>query len=305
MDIVDLLLILSLVCLSIYYFLVQPYDFWRNRGVKGPRPELLFGNTKDLLFRRVNLADFLQKVCQKFHDEPMIGIYTRRTPILVLNDPELIKDVLIRNFPTFGHRGLTLYEAVEPLYQNLFFLETARWRPLRQKLSPTFALGKIKGMFYLLRECADQLEKSLERRVKDEQVIECNDLAARFTTDVIGVCAFGLNASAIAEENSEFRMIGKAIFNRSTFKFVRSRIRESVPWLFRLLGSLFYNREVNDFFIRLIRRTIEYRKSNNLRRGDFVDLMVEVRDNPDKDNDIGKKINLHYSFDGIHLKLFA
>lgn len=46
-----------------------------------------------------------------------------------------------------------------------------KWKYLRSKLSPTFTSGKIKQMFRLIQEVADELLKNIDNRLeKNEQV---------------------------------------------------------------------------------------------------------------------------------------
>ena len=81
---------------------------------------------------------------------------------------DLIKDVLIKDFSTFNNRGLNVSERTDPLATNLFNVEARRWRPLRTKLSPVFTSGKLREMFPLILECAENLEQCLEKIVEKE-----------------------------------------------------------------------------------------------------------------------------------------
>ncbi|XP_014237778.1 cytochrome P450 6a2-like [Trichogramma pretiosum] len=282
----ELLTGFGLVFLAVYYYFVANFNFWRDQKVKGPKPLPFFGNVIDIMLGRSSLGDYLAKVYEEFKDEPLIGIFTRRTPVIIVKDPELIKDVLIKDFTTFADRGFTINPRVDPLSQHLFSLEPQRWRPLRHKLSPTFTSGKLKEMFYLLVECADHFEEYLEKQVERDSVIECREITAKFTTDVIGSCAFGLKMNALGEEESQFRTVGRKVFQINGMKFIKMRIREAAPWLLDMLPALFYDHEINDFFIESMRQTMEYRRKNNVKRADFVDLLMEIRDNPSKVGDI-------------------
>ena len=289
----ELLFGFAALFLLLYYYCTSTYDYWSSKGIAGPKPLPLLGNFKDILLNKISIGDFLYKLYAEYKDEPMFGIFARRTPILVVTDPELIKDVLIKDFSSFSDRGIVIHEKVEPLSQHLFSLEPARWRPLRTKLSPVFTSGKLKEMFYLLTECAEHFEKYLDEYVKKDPIIECRDLTAKFTTDVIGVCAFGLKMNALADEDSQFRKIGRKIFEMSLSRIIKSRIREAMPWLFKLLGPLMYEHEINDFFIETMIQTMNYRKTNNIKRNDFVDLLMAIRDDPSKVGDIGE-LKLYY-----------
>lgn len=289
-DFYEIFTVLAILLAVGYYYSTSTFDFWSGRGIPGPKPSALFGNFKDIMFAKISLNDFLMKDYKVYDNEPMWGMYARRTPILVVKDPEYIKDILIKDFSVFSDRGIKVHEKVEPLSQHLFSLEPKRWRPLRTKLSPVFTSGKLKEMFYLLLECADHFEDFFKNQVEKNPIIECRELTAKFTTDVIGVCAFGLKMNALTEEDNEFRKYGRRIFEASWRRIIKFRIRESVPWLYNLLKPIMYESDINNFFIDMMTQTIDYREKNNIKRNDFVDLLINIKNNPSKVGDIGKKM---------------
>ncbi|XP_024880595.1 cytochrome P450 6B2-like, partial [Temnothorax curvispinosus] len=130
--------------LALYYYLTLNFDFWKSRGVRGPRPIPLFGNFKDVTFSKISAHNYLTKMYNKYKDEPLFGIFAGMTPVLIVKDLDLIKNVLIKDFSTFANRGIPTFEKAEPLSHHLFSLEPKRWRPLRTNLSPVFTSGKLK-----------------------------------------------------------------------------------------------------------------------------------------------------------------
>lgn len=272
-----------------YYYFTWTFDFWKSRNIKGPMPTPVYGNFRDVMVNKVSLGDLITGFYNQFPNEPFVGMFARRTPILIVKDAEQIKTVLIKDFSCFANRGIPLYEKIEPLSSHLFSLEAERWRPLRTNLSPVFTSGKLKEMFYLLQECADHFSEFLDKYTVTHQEIECRELTAKFATDVIGVCAFGLKMNALDDEDSQFRKMGREIFKMNRWKAAKFVVRQAMPWLFKLLGPLMYEREMNEFFIGTITETMNYRKEHSIKRNDFVDLLCEIRDNPKKLGDMGKK----------------
>ena len=97
------------VLLAYYYILV--FNFWKKRNISGPKPVFFFGNVIDIMFSGIALPQYIKKLYETYTGR-MIGLYMRTTPVLVLKDPELIKDVLIRDFSKFTDRGFNVHERV-------------------------------------------------------------------------------------------------------------------------------------------------------------------------------------------------
>ncbi|XP_029175225.1 cytochrome P450 6A1-like [Nylanderia fulva] len=277
---------IAAICLAMYYYLTSTYDFWKSRGIRGPEPIPVFGNFKDVMFNKKFAGEYLMDMYKEYKDESMIGIFARKTPILIVKDPELVKDILIKDFSKFADRGLTVSEKTDPLSQHLFALEPKRWRPLRTRLSPVFTSGKLKEMFSLMSECADHLEQYIDKIVKKNEPIECRELTAKYTTDVIGNCVFGIEMNALSDEDSEFRRMGRLIFTPTWKNILRLRIRESMPRIYDMLSYIIPQSEVTKFFIRVVVDSMNYRETNNVIRHDFIDLLRELKKHPEKVGDI-------------------
>ncbi|XP_017758026.1 PREDICTED: probable cytochrome P450 6a14 [Eufriesea mexicana] len=269
------------VLILLYYYSKSKLEYWRKRGVNGPKPLPFLGNYKDVFLGKASVSDSFEDAYNNFRDEQVVGIYVGHTPLLVLRDPDIIKTVLIKDFSVFADRTIRTVRTVEPLSEHLFRLESDRWRPLRAKLSPVFTSGKLREMFHLLVECADHFGKYLDNLVKKGEFIECRDIAAKYTTDVIGSCAFGIEINSFASENSEFRQMGRKVFQTNIKSMFRDRLRD-FPWLFKVLGPLTIERDIVEFFKRITTETIDYRMKNNVRRYDFIDTLVDLKQHPEK-----------------------
>lgn len=281
--IVEIICGLLAAIISAYYWSISTFKFWDNRGVIGPKPKALVGNIGDVIKGKISIGDYLKKQYEIYNDVPFIGLYFRREPVLIVKDLNLVKDILISDFSKFHDRPFKIFEKADPLSQNLLSLEYKRWRPLRHKLSPVFTSGKLKEMFYLLLQCGDVLQICMDNIIKKNNIIEVRDLTARFTTDVIGVCAFGLNMNSMdSEEDSEFRKMGKEVFKFTWKKTFLLQIREIMPLLFEFLAPVVRDNMIIDFFVKTMNDTMSYRRKNNVVRNDFLDYLMEIKDHPEK-----------------------
>lgn len=141
------------VFLALYYYFTSKFDFWRNRGVIGPRPIPFFGNAKDVLLRKIGIGSFITELYKRYDNEAMFGIFISRSPNLVLRDLDLIKDVLIKDFSIFDNRGLNISERVRILFFicDSVFLNSSR----------TFEIFKKKLKFKVLSISYDKRQLNI------------------------------------------------------------------------------------------------------------------------------------------------
>lgn len=275
---------LAAVILFLYYYSTWTYNYWKKRNIPGPKPVPFFGNVLNVGLRNISIGRFLHEICCQYKDAPVIGIYSMRNPVLIVNDPALVKTVLIKDFSTFGSRGLPLNEKLNPLEAHLFFLELDRWKPLRAKFSPVFTTGKLKDMFSMIANSSEGLIDYLNKISKENQILEIYDVAARFTTDVIGNCAFGVDAKALTDSESDFRRMGRRAFAPNGVQVIRFRLQQFAPFFADLFAYFLRDNVLVQFFTDLIMENIRYRKENNIVRNDFVHTLMELHSHPEKLN---------------------
>ena len=84
---------------------------------------------------------------------------------------------------------------------------------------------------------------------------------------------------ALSDEDSEFRKIGRRLFDNVT---ARQIVRRLPHWAAVLLKPMVGDEPIAEFFVSIIRQTMEHRRKNNIRRNDFVDLLMDIKDHPEK-----------------------
>lgn len=81
----------------------------------------------------------------------------------------------------------------------------------------------------------------------------------------------------MSDEMSEFRRMGRKIFQSSKIIAVAKLVRIFFPNVFRLLKMRTFPAEVNDFFISVVSDTLNHRQQHNIRRNDFLQMLAEIR----------------------------
>lgn len=124
-------------------------------------------------------GDSLKESYAKFKNYPFHGLYMLHCPVLMINDPNLIKQILVKDFSNFCDRGWYCNQRDDPMTGNLSFMSGKGWRNLRSKLSPAYSSGKLKQMFPLIMGIADEMIDALENSLKSSEIVNVKDLAIR------------------------------------------------------------------------------------------------------------------------------
>ncbi|XP_059225706.1 cytochrome P450 6a22 [Stomoxys calcitrans] len=222
----------------------------------------------------VVLGDYYQQMCAE--GKPFKVLEGLWTSMVLVQDLTAIKDIMITQFENFPDRGFYVNHK-DALSLNLVRLDYKLWKPLRQKLSPSFSPAKLRSMFPTLSKVGEQLVTVLREECGVHgKSIEIYDLCSRFTTDIIGNVAFGMECNSLSEPNTEFRQQGDRAFYNLLHPFV-DMFGAKYPQILRLLNVKAFGKESNEFFKRVFKENLEYREKNNIRRQDFMDLLIDLK----------------------------
>ncbi|XP_071564755.1 cytochrome P450 6k1-like [Temnothorax nylanderi] len=278
-----------IIALIIYLYYKYDFNFWQERNVFNPTPSFPMGNITAILTGRKQAGVYFHDVYLKYKDHRIFGIYVLFKPILVIADPNIIQMILTKEFPSFHDRGLYINEKINPLFDNLVFINGKKWRNLRKQLRPTFSTAKIKQMFDIVKECGEELTKYLEVKAKMRDSLEIKDMFARYTTDLIMSTAFGIKSNCIEEPNNEYRRQSKNILR---MKISRLILGMSMPRIMDFFSIPLIDRSVNSFYINIFRENVKYRKAHKEIRRDFMNLFIQLMDKGYVDPDNDKKTDV-------------
>ncbi|PNF35806.1 Cytochrome P450 6k1 [Cryptotermes secundus] len=230
----DVGILVACVLSVVYSYFNCSFTYWKKRNVPYVEPCFPFGNFKEVTLMRKDFGYLIRDIYSRFEGHRYGGMYIFDKPQLFPRDPDLIKDVLVKDFSNFHDRGVYMNEEIEPLSGHLFSLPGKRWRNLRIKLSPTFTSGKMKMMFQRFVECGDELKLCLENVAGRGEVIEVKDIL-----------------------------------------------------------------DVTKYFRKMVEETVEYREMNKVKRNDFMQLLIQLKQKGSLDSEQGAEDRSDEEFSGI------
>ena len=210
---------------------------------------------------------------------PFSGFFMGFEPVLLLTDLNAIKSVLVSNFSSFTDHSFYLNERDDPLSAMLFSLSGERWRNMRTKLSPTFSNNNTRAMYETIYSIAWDLLQFIEvHAVQAEEPFNAKYLAMRFICDSIGSCGFGLNCGALTQSQQPYLLqVAENLFPYNRFLLTRFFLTAIYSKIARFLRIKLLPSFVTEYFRLMINETVKYREAHHLARKDFMNTLIQIK----------------------------
>lgn len=211
----------------------------------------------------------------------IIGLFDMRTPFFCVRDPEVLKQLTVKDFDYFEDHRSFVDEKTDAMFGNsLISLKGSKWRDMRATLSPAFTGSKMRQMFDLVAECAEEMSSTFKKRSANDGSIACDmkDLFSKYTNDVISSTAFGYKVNSFENPDNEFYLSGKKFLDFNTpLAAVKVLLMQTLPKIAALLDISFTDSKVKHFFRSMVLGNIESRTKEGLFRPDMINILMNVK----------------------------
>ncbi|XP_012541574.2 cytochrome P450 9e2 [Monomorium pharaonis] len=280
-----LLLLITLVVigvLKIIGVLHNAFFHWKNKGLPYiPDSLSSFLISFKVFAGYISFPEFCQCMYNYFPNAKYNGAVDFFTPAVLLRDPELIREIIVKDFEHFMDHRLFIDESAEPLFgKNVFALRGDRWKEMRTILSPSFTASKMKFMFELISKCSHDFVNYLVDHPELCHAMDTKAAFRRYTTDVIATIAFGISVNSMKDQDNEFYLRGVEAtkFSTGILGTVKIILLRSCPQLAKSLGISFFPQATSKFFMKIVGETIKARDEQGIVRPDMIHLLLQARD---------------------------
>ncbi|KAF4519367.1 hypothetical protein B566_EDAN011373 [Ephemera danica] len=271
-------LVVVFMCL-LYTWSNSTYDHWARRNVPFVKPVPFFGNMGGTVFRRASFTEHLQSLYLKLKEHKIGGIFEFRNPVMIVTDPDLLRDITVKNFDYFCDRRKIVGQETDRMFaRGLPSLRGTKWRQMRNRLSPAFTTSKLRAMFPLIDKCGKQFAEFLMNRPEAETApLEFKGAFTRFTSDVIATAAFGQECNAIEEPDNEFYKYAEGLTTFKGFRMMIIFLYMMCPKLMQFLGIPMIPSSATKFFTELVQNVKQQREENDVVRPDMIQLLMAAQ----------------------------
>uniref|UniRef100_A0A1B0CAG6 Cytochrome n=1 Tax=Lutzomyia longipalpis TaxID=7200 RepID=A0A1B0CAG6_LUTLO len=207
------------------------------------------------------------------------GYFELRNPSFLIRDPELIKNLVVKDCETFLDHRLDSKHCSDLLFsRSLVKLSGTEWKDMRSTLSPAFTGSKLRTMFMFMTECCNSSVQYLEESANGKPMLmDMTDMFCRFTADIFGTCIFGIRVDSFRNPNNDFYLNGKKSVDFSGLRGLRTFFMGNFPKFTNFFGITSCEKNNANYFRNLIWDTIHQREGENIVRSDMIQLLMQAR----------------------------
>ncbi|XP_045464629.1 cytochrome P450 9e2-like isoform X2 [Harmonia axyridis] len=293
------ILLLILLAILTYFFAIKPFNYWKYKNVKASKGIPFFGENFWVLLSLESLTEQVYRIYNLFSNERYFGVYFFTTPLLVVKSPDLVKELCVKNFDHFVNRMTLVPDHTDDLFtRNSVSIKGEEWKNVRSTMSPVYTSSKMKVFFNQISHNADKLVDCIMKNDQTILEVELKDLLSRFSNDVIARNIYGVEIDSLKDKNNIFYEMAKKGTHicgyRKKYSILFYQLAPRISAFFRLPLA---EKEVQSFFVKLIKDTISIRKAQNITQPDLVGKLIqsteanEVKTITTKDGSVVKEKN--------------
>ncbi|CAH1257924.1 cytochrome P450 3A43-like [Branchiostoma lanceolatum] len=286
--------LLPVLALLFYIYAVHPLFVFRKMGVTGsPLPPLpIIGTTYLTLLAGVYNTQY---TASDFSSSVM-GFFNGMTPILLISDADMVKEILVKQFHKFVNRQREVQDInIKPSSRQVFQLRDEDWKNVRTALTPAFSSSKLKQMKAAMNSCADQLVENLNSFATTKESFDVKQMTGAFSMDITARTIFGVEVNSQRDPQNPFIVHARRALD---FDF-----KGPLVWFYLMFPSMakpifemvgyhpFFKRDVTNFFDGVMDQLLAMRKTDGGKgRVDMLQVMIDAHKESDDGSTEGPKV---------------
>lgn len=209
-------------------------------------------------------------------------------PEYLIRDPELVRQIAIRDFSSFVNRIGDVHSKTDPIIGNeLTNLKTDDWRRIRNIISPLLSGQKLKQIVIpSLDECKRDLIAYLNTNVeicgKNELIVDMMEFSTRSSIDGFGQIAFGVKLDSLRSIGNEYGFFECSQSIQRHSDSLNKLTYYGIIFFPRLMKFLFGKTLISsidhEFFTKSCHDIAKNRNIHQMNRADYIQLLQTLYD---------------------------
>ncbi|KAM7312484.1 cytochrome P450 3A41 isoform X1 [Ixodes scapularis] len=265
-------LLLALFGCFITRWTIRTFTYWNDKGV----PHLSF-----MEYMRTAYDIFtkpLYEVVQRNYERHgrVYGTYQGFVPTLVVGDPNLLRDICVRDFKSFADRSEDKITGND-IWDRMVLNSTGNeWISSRSTVTPSFTSSKLKGFVSKVLKVAEGVCSRLLEKGKDGGATEIQDTFSESAMDVMTSLVFSIDVNTHDNPNHPVVDSCNGLFGgQGGWKLV---MLFAMPKVLKILKRIveFPSKKSTDYMIQFTRFLVDQRIEEKKKFDDVLQILLEA-----------------------------
>ncbi|KAL5286627.1 hypothetical protein ACFFRR_007943 [Megaselia abdita] len=277
------IVLIALIAALFYVYFTWNFDYWKKRGVEGPKPKPFIGSYPGMFSKTTHMVDDYERIYRSYKDkERFVGVFNLRDPQLLITDPKLGRDILVANFKNFHDNTLSklVNREQDPLFsEHPFIISGADWKTTRQMISPALAGNRLKAYYPIILQTCEKLKKHLSKVCKSppKEGVDAKELSKMFTLDIIAAGIYDVDSENFTDKHpTEMFKITEGLFNQNLFFLFYSTLISMFPKLMSVFHVSFFDYKVGKYFTKVLDQSAKRKEKSGVLGQDFLSFLMEL-----------------------------
>ncbi|XP_064470455.1 cytochrome P450 3A6-like [Ornithodoros turicata] len=264
-----LLIFIVTIFLLVAWKVRKIFSYWEDKGI----PHQGFWQYMRVVYQlftkplHVSVIDDYRKYGRLY------GSYQDTDPCLVVGEPDLLREVYIKDFSSFVDRtqtpvGQSIWD------RSLLLLSGAEWKYVRSIFSGAFTTTRLKAMVPKLVRVANRTADAVVEHATNKEPVDVHDVFMKSSLDAIAAVAFNADTDSIRDPNNPFMNTYFNVFTGATAWKILLYFK--MPRLFKFLRLSLLTKEHLDKFSVFVERIVEERLKSKTKFNDQLQVFLDA-----------------------------
>ncbi|XP_077510052.1 lithocholate 6-beta-hydroxylase-like isoform X4 [Amblyomma americanum] len=204
----------------------------------------------------------------------LYGSYQGTVPLLVVADPEILREVLVSKFKNFSDRSEAQRASSEVWRKSIMNLSGDEWKLARNIFTPALTASRLKTILIKIKTIAERMTSRLLEAAAQDKPVNFSKLAEHASLDATAALNYSVDLDSENDPNHAMMKCVDSLFsNTAGWKVLMMFM---MPGLYKALQPDYPPKSSTDLFKAFVSHLMEERRANNKKEDDFLQVFMDA-----------------------------
>ncbi|KAK8762371.1 hypothetical protein V5799_026361 [Amblyomma americanum] len=254
----------------LFWWVRKKFTFWNDKGL----PHLTFWQY--LRFCVDIYTKPLNEVIIQYYKRygRLYGSYQCTAPMLVVTDPEILREVMISKFKNFSDRSKGQHVGSDVWRKSMKNLSGDEWKLARAIFTPALTASRLKTIVIKIKTITERVTSRLLEAAEQGKPVNFSKLAEHASLDATVALNYSVDVDSEKEtDHPVMKCIDSLFVDDGGWKVLTIFM---LPGVYKALQPDYPPKSSTDLFKAFVSHLMEERKAKNKKEDDFLQVFMDA-----------------------------